>query len=241
MRRVGKSGLAALAPGAAAAAALTVAVLLAYSSHAIARQERLDEALVDAVQADDVASATGALRSGANPNTRVSQHVGLSPRELLLRAVGLGGRGPQPGTGATVLHVAAAHVNLRVAEALLHAGANPNALDDEGQTPLTVLVERVFRRYDLGGDAPPDPPHCPLALALLKAGARADVRSKSGASALYRAALMGDVDLTRMLLEHGAPANETDWGFTPLKMAGDGGHREVVRLLRQAGATEAPH
>jgi ankyrin repeat protein len=68
---------------------------------------------------------------------------------------------------------------------------------------------------------------------LLKNGADVNVQSKKkGITALMLASVSGDVELLRMLLEHGADANLTDtFGRTAKILAQKKGNSAVVDLL----------
>jgi ankyrin repeat protein len=125
--------------------------------------------------------------------------------------------------GATALHWAAHWNDVDVAEALIRAGANVNAANDLGVTPLLVAC----------ADAGPA-----MIAALLRAGADANVRVPSGETALMTAVRTGQAESVRALLLHGADVNARDAGRqqTALMWATAQRHSEVVRLLIEAGA-----
>jgi outer membrane protein assembly factor BamB len=77
--------------------------------------------------------------------------------------------------------------------------------------------------------------------ALLAKGADVNAKTSYGVTALWLAAYKGHRDVVQQLLRHKADVNVRDgiWGSTPLGMAVDGGHVEIVRLLLQAGARDA--
>jgi ankyrin repeat protein len=84
--------------------------------------------------------------------------------------------------------------------------------------------------------------HIDVVKVLLANGAKVNARCE-GFSPLQYAAYKGDVELCRLLLDHGANVNEMviepGWpghGRTPLHWAVMGGHVEVVRLLLSRGA-----
>jgi uncharacterized protein len=127
--------------------------------------------------------------------------------------------GPQ-GDGATALHWAAYWDDAVTADLLLHAGANVNAANDLGVTPLALASSGV------------------MAEKLLAAGAKPNLAGASGESPLMAAARAGRVDVARALLEHGADANarENVRGQTALMWAVSQRHPDVVRLLLEHGA-----
>ena len=65
----------------------------------------------------------------------------------------------------------------------------------------------------------------------------ADSRGDHGMSTLMYAAAAGDIEMARLMLENGAPANgQTDVGTTALMFAAAEGHVEMVRFLVENGA-----
>ena len=90
-------------------------------------------------------------------------------------------------------------------ESWLHAGGDPNAVDDRGRTLLMLAVSRK----DFAG----------MQL-LLQYGADCDRQQRQGATAVALAAMMGSVDAVRILLAAGASAEISDVrGFTPMDYA----------------------
>jgi cytohesin len=107
---------------------------------------------------------------------------------------------------------------------LLKRGANPNAKNEHGWTPLHRAAYRG---------------HADVARLLLEHGADANAKSKDSffPTPLHLAAAVGHVDVTKLLLEHGADANaKNKYGYTPLHFAANKGHAEVARLLLEYGA-----
>jgi ankyrin repeat protein len=131
--------------------------------------------------------------------------------------------------------------HLKIAQLLLDAGADVNAADWYGETPLWAAVD--VRNLELAGDGN-DRNVRGDALALierlLEAGADPNARTReypherrfifpigsvswvnlTGQTPFLRAAAAGDVEVMRLLLEHGADPNiATDAGTTPLMVA----------------------
>jgi len=127
------------------------------------------------------------------------------------------------GRYGSAVNAALAKRNMEIALLLLGQGADVDITDVDGRTPLYVASESGYRD------------HVEL---LLKH--HADVNFLNGglsSTALGVAAQFGEVEIARVLLNHGAPVDYQDKkGWTPLKAASRHGHLDVVRLLIQSGA-----
>ena len=122
--------------------------------------------------------------------------------------------------GQTLLHDAAIVGEAELAEVLIRSGANPDAKEAEGHTPL-------YRAST--GD---------VARVLLAAGATADVESgPTRGTALHQASRHGYVSVVQALLQHGASIDPLDAkGQTPLRRAVNCRRLQIVRLLVRHGA-----
>jgi truncated hemoglobin YjbI len=125
--------------------------------------------------------------------------------------------------GQTLLHDAAMVGEPELAAALIRSGADPDAKEAGGHSPL-------YRAST--GD---------VARVLLEAGATVDVTSgPTRGTALHQAARRGCVSVAQALLDHGAAIDARDAkGETPLRRAVNCRQLEMVRLLFRLGAD--PH
>ena len=141
---------------------------------------------------------------------------------------------------------------------LLAAGADPNGTDDEGRTPLYLVMEAAggnpeILRALLKAKANPDQAtwnlqQTPLHLAakrgyqvgvkqLLAAGARPDKKDAAGNTPLMFAAKEGHVNIVRALLREGANSNVRSLtNESPVHFAAKGGNVDCLRELLEAGA-----
>ena len=112
--------------------------------------------------------------------------------------------------------------NRKAALAMIAAGADVNAAQPDGTTPLQWAVYRVDRE---------------LVAALLKKGARPTAMNKYGASPMAEAVRVANVEMVGMLLEVGADANvANEDGQTALMLAARTGNVAVAKLLVEHGA-----
>jgi CubicO group peptidase (beta-lactamase class C family) len=96
----------------------------------------------------------------------------------------------QPGPDANAaLHAAALTGDDAAVRELIAAGADPNARDAYGSTPL--IIAATFGRPDVVSE-------------LIAAGADLDIQNGDGSSALHAAAFLGRTRIVEMLLAHGA-------------------------------------
>ncbi len=124
--------------------------------------------------------------------------------------------------GYTPLHKAAYSGHGEVAQALLAAGADPNAASGSGSTPLHGAA--------FGG-------HLEAARVLLENGAQIEAANRYGYTPLLGACAGGRAALARLLLEHGADIHaRTSNGWPAILHAVNGQSEDAVRLVLEAGA-----
>ena len=105
----------------------------------------------------------------------------------------------------------------KAVQSLIAGGADVNAMDETGMTPLMVAASE-------GRTA--------IARMLIAAGASVKASSKDGSDALMRAASANRVDVMKLLIAGGADANATSGGgMTALMVAAFGGYADAVRAL----------
>ena|SRR5688572_24677706 len=126
-------------------------------------------------------------------------------------------------TSASALHWAAYNNDLGAVRRLLDEGADPNAVNRFGVTPLHEAATVA---------------NAAMLKALLEAGGDANASFGEGETVLMTAARTGDAASVRLLLEHGADADAYErWhGQTALMWAAIENHADVVQLLVDAGA-----
>jgi DNA-binding NarL/FixJ family response regulator len=158
---------------------------------------------------------------------------------------------------STALAQATANNNRELMRVLLHAGADINRRNRNGETALMYLsgqsgTDTVRDLIQAGADLELKDDDGETALmaaarldntgslkALIDAGAQIEVKDEEGQTALMLAAREGLADNVRALLAAGAQINsrdENDW--TALRHAREGSHEEVMKLLRDRGGIE---
>ena len=123
----------------------------------------------------------------------------------------------------TGLHATAASGNVAEIERLLDTGADREARDGNGRTPLHVAVYR--KKHD-------------AARLLLAKGANANAFDRQRYDVVTIAAVADDVAMLKLVLEGGASAKNvtSPYDGTALIASAHLGHVEVVQVLIKAGA-----
>lgn len=105
---------------------------------------------------------------------------------------------------------------------LVSGGADPNAADVNGRTPL--MIAGRSGRSD-------------LVAALIDAGADVNAANNNGGTPLMFSAIAGDPATVSLLLEHGARVQAVgNMGWTALMVAAVKGHPHVIHMLLEGGA-----
>lgn len=122
------------------------------------------------------------------------------------------------------LHQAVIEGNFDQVRQLILEGADVNAKDQAGYTPLSYVAER-------GQNS--------LAETLIAAGANVNVTDNYGNTPLHYAAMRGHYDMCKLLVTKGANTGTKNlMGGTPLGLARAGDHLRVVELLQTSGSKE---
>uniref|UniRef100_A0A7E4VBG3 Ion_trans domain-containing protein n=1 Tax=Panagrellus redivivus TaxID=6233 RepID=A0A7E4VBG3_PANRE len=129
----------------------------------------------------------------------------------------------------TALHFAAKYGQLGVSQTLLALGANPNARDDKGQTPLHLAAENDY-------------PDVVKLFLKMKQNNRAVLTAidQNGFTCAHIAAMKGSLAVVRELMMIDKPmvihAKTKTMEATTLHMAAAGGHKNIVKILLENGA-----
>ena len=185
--------------------------------------------LVDALKANDLATAHSLLKQDADVNATHSDgmtalhwavyHDDLATTKLLIDA---GAKvNSQNRYGIPALSLACKNGNAEIVELLLQAGADPNATIEGGETVLMTAA-----RTGVVGSVE----------SLVAHGADVNAKERKGQTALMWAAADGHADVVDALVHAGADFRESvKSGFTAFFFAVRQGHADVVSRLLQAG------
>lgn len=155
-------------------------------------------------------------------------------------------------TGRTALSLACRGRRLEIARLLLKYGANPNARDDSGRTPLFWACSEAEERQDsdrfskaVRGIRAPIPTrnsqrvdeNFDLVKTLLESGSDLNLADPGGNTAIMEASRLGKEQVVSLLLATGVNLNDRNRaGLSALDIAMRQGHLSIVSLLRQYDA-----
>ena len=173
--------------------------------------------------------------------------------------------------GRTVIFEAIVYNNLELLKQLLNNGADPNVMDNEGNTPLSVLIddglkiarirerehflERIvfILKYRVDVDMVDKDGRTIYHKAviandlevvekLLTKKANLNIKDKQGRTALHHTQWKGNYKIARLLIVAGANMDEPDYaGFTILNYAAILGHAKLVVILIASGVLMYNH
>jgi len=156
-----------------------------------------------------VAALIVAVRAGNL--SEIERQIAASPEVVMGKDAG----------GSTALHHAAGYGPIGNLQLLIDKGADVNAKNRRGSTPLHWAIHDEAK-----------------VRLLLSKGANVNAKQAQGRAPLYLAAMLGNgVPTIRMLLTSGADPNMASAnGQTPLMMAAQRGNVEGIQLLIESGA-----
>ncbi len=214
---------------------ITLIGFAARSSFGSAPRQRLDYALLSAARKGDMTKIKPLLVKGANPNAHDGH--GNTPLLLLLQNERYTGRHVSApvttfhsdGTATATFEetydnaVAASTPDTDAVKALLSRGANVNAANHGGTTPLMIAAShQTLDCVNL----------------LLSHGADIHANTADGSNVLFWAVGFGHTQMLALLLKKGLNPNITRKldGVTPLMLEVTGGNVNSVKLLLDHGA-----
>ena len=131
--------------------------------------------------------------------------------------------------GRTPLHYAADCMHLDAVQVLLEHNAEVNLESNISGTPLSEVS---------GGFSSEERKAIDIVRRLLEHGASPNI---SNPAPLHQAVKSGRLEVSRLLLSHGAKVDEEGFdGRTPLQVAASEGHDEIAKLLLEYGAAPWP-
>ncbi|EQC42493.1 hypothetical protein SDRG_00226 [Saprolegnia diclina VS20] len=192
------------------------------------------------------ATVTVATTKGVTPIVIAIVVQNADVVELLLPSVRIN----EPLLGSTLLHMAIQRRSVRIVEVLVAHGADLEALDKDGRSPLVLAahlgsaeilhqlapavsnIDAVFQDGYTALSVAVEQGHLGAVEALVQHGASLAVTTEIGLTLLHLASFSGWRDVAAYLLERGANALATDKiGGRSITYAVTNGHADVVALL----------
>mgnify|MGYP001770735812 FL=1 len=139
----------------------------------------------------------------------------------------------QRSNGRTTIFDLIIHNNLPLIKLLFNSGANANIMDDNGDTPLTLLVDHGLKVKSIRNKEQ----FLEKLVFLLKFRIDVNIRDKEGRTVYHKAVIADDIEVVEKLLSKKADLNIKDrQGRTALHHTQWKGNFKIARLLIAAGA-----
>lgn len=219
-----------------------------------ARDARMKQGFLAAIEKGDEDQVKALLDEGANPNEYTTKPVNKPSIGNLLLCTLPDPVRKNPDYKTTALMFAVMSKHGYLVSLLLDKGANVNVTDEWGCTALTLAVsegrlDMVQQLLERG--ATPSLPNAsqmpllnwaimlregPMVHALLDKGADANACDGAGMSALYLACVDEDFPVARLLLDHNANPNTIHKGWSALRLCVEENNGDISRLLLEKGA-----
>lgn len=225
---------------------LLIDTLLGLGANANANDHRGDPLLITAMSVGSSPACLALIAAGADPNARdttgksvLSYAVYLRQAEIIAALVAKGADLNAPseagdgGNPAPPIFMAIKSGDLAIVQQLVAAGANVNAVDQQGSTPLHRAVLTQPAEFTVA-----------LVTTLLRAGADANAMRPKGGTPLHNLVFGADklpapavAQIATLLAQHGADVNRPAAfdGATPLDIARSKGNQAAVQLLTSMG------
>ena len=225
---------------------LMVDTMLGLGANANANDHRGDPLLITAMSVGSRSAALSLIKAGANPNARdttgksvLSYAVYLKQADIIAALLTAGADVNAPseatdgGDPAPPIFMAIKSGNLAIVQQLIAAGANVNARDKQGSTPLHRAVLTQPAEFATG-----------LVTTLLRAKADPNAMRPKGGTPLHNLVFGAEnlpepavAQIATMLAQHGADVNlpASFDGATPLDIARAKGNQPAVTLLTAMG------
>ena len=225
---------------------LVTDTLLGMGANANANDHRGDPLIITAMSVGSAPATMALINAGANPNARdttgksvLSYAVYLKQPEIIAALIAKGADVNAPseagdgGNPAPPIFMAIKAGDLALVQQLIAAGANVDALDGKGSTPLHRAALARPAEYTVS-----------LVTTLLRAGANANAMRPNGGAPLHNLIFgAGNLapealaQLATLLAQHGADVNlpAAFDGATPLDVARTKGNQQAVQLLTSMG------
>jgi ankyrin repeat protein len=135
---------------------------------------------------------------------------------------------PRKNDGNSPLHFASSSARVGMVEKLLGAGANANAVNWKGETPLFAVAENATSSQDKSKQEN----FLLVAAKLLDSGCCSDARNDTGQTVLHRAAHHGNGDLIALMASRGADIHaNNNAGVSIQSVARRKGHVKLVEEI----------